>query len=179
MKKLKSFALVVIGLLCCGSVSAHYFEVDGIFYNITSEADKTVEVTFQGQYGSSYSNEYSGSVTIPSSVNYNESTYSVTTIGEETFYDCSSLVHVTIPNSVTTVGSRAFFGCSSLTEIIFPNSVTTIGNQTFAYCSSLMHITFSNSVTTIGESAFMDCLSLTHITIPSSVTTIGKQVFTD
>ena len=68
MNKIKSILLSVIGLLCSICVSAHDFEVDGIYYNITSEEDKTVEVTYPGDYHVDYSNEYSGAVTIPESV---------------------------------------------------------------------------------------------------------------
>ena len=34
-----------------------------------------------------------------------------TSIGEEVFYQCSSLTSVTIPNSVTSIGNFAFCGC--------------------------------------------------------------------
>ena len=68
MKKYKSLLLAVIGLLCSISVSAHDFEVEGIYYNITSAEDKTVEVTYRGSSYYEYSNEYSGSVTIPETV---------------------------------------------------------------------------------------------------------------
>jgi hypothetical protein len=34
-------------LLCSTAVAAHNFELDGIFYNITDETNKTVEVTFK------------------------------------------------------------------------------------------------------------------------------------
>jgi len=85
MKKLKSLVLAVIGLLCCVSVSAHDFEVDGIYYNITSSTDMTVKVTYRGNYYNSYSNEYIGSVVIPESVTYGGSTYRVTSIGSSSF----------------------------------------------------------------------------------------------
>jgi hypothetical protein len=39
--------------------SAHDFEFDGIYYNITSETDKTAMVTFKGNSSSSYDDESS------------------------------------------------------------------------------------------------------------------------
>lgn len=91
MRKMKSLVLAVIGLLCSMSVSAHDFEVDGIYYNITSEVDKTVEVTYSGDSSSAVDYEYSGSVTIPETVTYNANTYSVKTIGDDAFSSCSGL----------------------------------------------------------------------------------------
>ena len=54
-------------LLCTTVVTAHDIEVGSIYYNILSETDKTVEVTFKG---TSYydSKGYSGSVVIPETV---------------------------------------------------------------------------------------------------------------
>ena len=42
---------------------------------------------------------------------------SVTTIGDDAFFDCSGLASIVIPNSVTTIESYVFFGCTSLTSI--------------------------------------------------------------
>ena len=137
MKKFKSLVLIVIGLLCSVSVSAEDFEVDGIYYNITSQADNTVAVTYRGDYDYDYSDEYSGDVKIPESVTYNGKAYSVTSIGEYAFWVCSSLISVEIPNSVTSIGNSVFYGCSSLTSVTIPNSVISIGDEAFRDCINL------------------------------------------
>ena len=194
--------LTAILLLCCATLSAHDFEVDGIFYKILSEEDRTVKVT--------YNVSYSGNVVIPANVTYEGTTYSVTTIGVEAFYCCNGLTSITIPNSVTTIGNSAFYSCDGLTSITIPNSVTTIGVEAFSNCGSLTSIVVAedntiydsredcnaiietatntlirgckntvihNSVTTIGERAFDNCRYLTSIVIPNSVTTIGNCAF--
>ncbi len=177
MKKYKSLLLAVIGLLCSISVRAHDFEVDGIYYNITSAEDKTVEVTYRGSSYNEYSNEYSGSVTIPETVTYNDNTYSVTSIGDYAFRYCSSLSSVEIPNSVTSIGYTAFYDCSSLTSAVIPNSVTSIGKSAFNGCSSLTSVEIPNSVTSIEHGTFHGCSSLTSVEIPNSVTSIGRSAF--
>ena len=101
---------------------------------------------------------------------------SVTSIGDQAFWDCSGLTSITIPNSVTSIGDRAF-AFSGLTSITIPNSVTSIGDWAFGSCSGLTSVTIPNSVTSIGEGAFQFCSGLTSVTIPNSVTSIGRGAF--
>ena len=105
--------------------SAYHFKVGGIYYNINGNE---ATVTYN-----SY-DQYTGSVNIPSSVTYNGSTYSVTSIGEMAFCYCSGLTSVTIPNSVTSIGESAFSGCRNMTSIYShienPNNVS-LGNNIF------------------------------------------------
>ncbi len=115
MMKTKLFTLFV-ALVCAAQVFAHDFKVDGIYYNLLG--GDSVAVTYGGSDLWDYSDEYFGSVTIPETVEYNSTTYRVTTIGDQAFYYCSSLTIVTIPNSVTSIGSFAFYDCTGLTEPI-------------------------------------------------------------
>ena len=134
MKTIKTLLATIAGLLCSISVSAHDFEVDGIYYNITSSTDLTVEVTYRGVKYDSYSGEYSGTVTIPPTVTYDNKTYCVTSIGSPAFALCNKLTNITIPESVTRIGSSAFQGCYNLTSVTIPKSVTNIGIQAFYEC---------------------------------------------
>ena len=153
--------LLFLALVASVSViHASDISVDSIWYNFNDNS-KTATVTYRGDSYWSYSSEYSGSIVIPETVIYSGTTYSVTSIENSAFYNCSSLTSVTIPNSVTSIGERAFYACSSLTSVIIPNSVTSIESSAFFYCSSLTSVTIGNRVTSIGSSAFSNCHSLT------------------
>ena len=179
MKHIKHYLITTAISLCCFVANAHDFEVDGIYYNITSATDRTVMVTFKGDYSSNYGNEYIGVVTIPSTVTYRSKTYRVTSIGEDAFWYCSSLTSVTIPENsqLTSIGDDAFEYCSSLTAIDIPDGVTSIGIWAFHNCSGLTSIDIPESVTSIGSSAFNGCSSLTSINIPDGLTSIGYSAF--
>ncbi len=180
MKKLNfSRVIIALAVILIGTLPsfADDFEVNGIYYYITSSTNKTVEVTYSGNSYNEVSNEYTGVVTIPSSVSYFGTTYSVTSIGHYAFYDCTGLTSVTIPNSVTSIGDHAFRNCSGLTSVTIPNSVTSIGDYAFPNCTGLTEVTIPNSVTSIGMSAFENCSGLTSVTITNSVTSIGTCAF--
>ena len=98
-------------------------------------------------------------------------------IEDFTFYECTDLMSIIIPNSITTIGDGAFWGCSGLTSVIIPNSVTLIDNSAFQNCSSLTSIDIPNTVREIYPSAFSDCRGLTSVTIPNSMTWIGSSAF--
>ena len=147
---IKKLFTVTAVLLCSMVANAHSFEVGGIYYNITNSTNKTVAVT----YGS---NKYTGTIVIPESVTYSGTIYSVTSIGQYAFEDCSGLTSITIPNSVTSIGQYAFEDCSGLTSITIPNSVTSIGYEAFDGCSNLTSVVIGNSVTSIGNYAFNSC----------------------
>ena len=135
------------------SASADVVEVDGIYYDI-SETNATVT------YGD---NEYSGDIVIPESITYENSKYSVTSIGEWAFFSCLYLSSVTIPNSVTSIGEYAFSNCQLLTSVTIPNSVISIESYAFTNCIGLTSIIIPNSVTSIGNSVFSGCDNLKNV----------------
>ncbi len=166
MKKFYLYSLLTSLLLLCSTVaSAHDFKVNGVYYNVLSEEDKTVAVTYAGLYSGVVADEYTYAVVIPATVTYNNITYSVRSIGYGAFAGCTSLTYIEIPNSVTTIQDRAFNGCTFLSSITIPNSVTSIGNYAFYLCDGLKSVTIGNSVTSIGDAAFEYCSGLTSVTV--------------
>ena len=171
-KKFRKMLLLIAGLLVTVNAVAYDFEVDGIYYNITSYQERTVGVV-------SIAVGYKGNVIIPSEILLGSRACKVTSIGARAFSGCYGLTSVTIGNSVTSIGEGAFRDCTGLTSITIPNSVTSIGFYAFSDCTGLTSITIPNSVTSIEAYAFSDCTGLTSITIPNSVTSIGEGAFRD
>ncbi|MBP1644944.1 MAG: leucine-rich repeat protein [Bacteroidetes bacterium] len=147
MKKTLLILLATIFAININS-QAHDFSVmyngDSIYYNITSSViPYTASVSFRGNESYSYQNEYTGSITIPDSVQYQGIYYKVTSIGNDAFNTCSGLTFITIPHSVTAIGEYSFNDCSSLTSVTIPNNITSIGLGAFAFCNSLDTVYFN------------------------------------
>ena len=62
-------------------------------------------------------------------------------IADSAFYQCDSLVSVTLPDGVTSIGNSAFRSCFSLTDITLPDSVTSIGKDAFDDCADSLALT--------------------------------------
>ena len=128
-------------LLPCLAV-AHDFEVDGIYYNITSEEKKTVEVTspsdkriVDGGY-----KFYRDVVFIPEKVNYDGKEYTVTAIGEKAFEYNYELLSIVMPNTIRSIKEFAFNGCINLKSLTISSEVSEIGDYAFMGLSSLEHL---------------------------------------
>ncbi len=144
---------------------------------------------------------------IPATVMSNEVEYSVTSIENEAFEDCSGFTgSLTIGDNVTSIGDWAFEDCSGFTgSLTIGDNVTSIGDCAFINCDGFTgSLTIGDNVTSIGDWAFCECKgfkgSLTiganvtsiayaafyncdgftgALTIPSSVTSIGGYAFAD
>ena len=189
MKYLTFFKLLALVACLTSALSASAYDFSAsyngvtIYYNITSSTNKTVEVTYKEDGYYNYYGGYVGNVTIPSSVYYNGSYYTVTAIGDDAFTQAGGMTSITLPNTITSIGDWAFCGTEmdtyapAITTITIPNSVKTIGKYAFHRCYSLRTVVIGDGVTTIGESAFQRCYNMNEITLGKSVTSIGAYAF--
>ena len=70
----------------------------------------------------------------------------LTTIGENAFFDCKSLVTVTLGSSLKTISMHAFYQSKQLEKITIPAGVTSIGVWAFHNCFELGHIKYEGTV---------------------------------
>eukprot|EP00964_Phaeocystis_antarctica_P013894 scaffold7621_cov70-Phaeocystis_antarctica.AAC.3 len=68
--------------------------------------------------------------------------------------------HVAVPDGVTSLGNQAFDQCKSLVSVTLPESLMSIGYYTFQYCSSLTSVSLPDSLTELGGGAFHGATSL-------------------
>lgn len=101
----------------------------------------------------------------------------VTDIGPSTFFECTGLTGITIPEGITVIHANTFYGCTELKSVTLPDSVETIYRGAFSKCTALKNVTLGKNLTFIDQSVFASCTSLESITIPEGVTELGSSVF--
>lgn len=168
------------------------YEATTLKYRVLDSEAKTCETTSgNGRIG--------GKIAIPAKVAYNGVEYTVVRIGQNSFYNFSSLRGITLPNTITSIENTAFANCVSLYEINIPASVVEIGRNAFATCGleslvipnsvkaidygafstcfTLKTVELSNNLSSLGDLAFENCMELTSVTIPATLEKIGINPF--
>ena len=101
----------------------------------------------------------------------------VTTIPKLSFYNCTTLKSIIIPNSVLSIGENAF-ALSGITSINIPNSVKTISQKAFYRCPNIETVDMGNGVEQISIYSFKECPNLLNVKFSNKITTIPEQCFT-
>ena len=155
--------------------------VTNVSYKAFEYCDKLTRIEFTNPFTSIYHRYFNGG-------------YSAS------FYECSSIVDVTIPQSacdigmqkafyssygmitnivvlegVTNINTSAAYGCSNLVSIKIADSVSHIGDRAFYGCSALPEIVISKNVKSISESTFSNCTNLRKVVFNNPSTTIDSR----
>ena len=197
---MRFFTTLLFAFMSALIAKAYDFESNGIYYNILSSTDKTVEVTYKDEINFYEREDYIGDITIPSTIDYKGKTLKVIAIGEQAFYNCNELSSIVLGSNIETIGDLSFYGCSSLKAISLSGKIKSIGNsafekctgltslnipknielidtEAFANCINIVELNFENGVKTLGNSAFSNCDGITKLIIPTSVETIESDCF--
>ena len=138
------------------------FTVDGLTYEKIDDGTEVALIACGSE---------DAEVAVPATVDYEDVTYSVTTIGNGVDNVFATATTVTIPEGVTTIRSRAF-NESPVVTLNLPASLTTLEQSAFIY-SELKELAIPDGVETIPDRCFMGCGHLTKITFGASVKSIG------
>ena len=71
------------------------------------------------------------------------------------FYGCSKLRQIDLPNSLIEIDGRAFYRCAALESLVIPEGVTTLSHRFLERCVSLRSVSFPSSW--IPSKDFWDC----------------------
>ncbi len=82
----------------------------------------------------------------------------ITSITAETFWYCSGITGINLPNTVKSVGQNAFTA-TSIKSMVFPDSVKTISKNVFNKCAELKSVHIGSGVTSLTE-MFSNCESV-------------------
>ena len=118
------------------------------------------------------------SFSVPSSVTYSSTTYTVNAIGNNAFEFCTKLNSIALPSTVTSIGASAFQGCTNLISVLIYGQISNIGNSAFSGCSSLPSFDFSAiTATQLNNNCFANCTSLTEAVLPEGMQYVQYEAF--
>lgn len=108
-------------------------------------------------------------------------------MGNRTFYDCSSLSSIDLPDSLKEIGNYAFQN-SGLSSVAIPADLK-LGLEVFRGCSALTSVEFKGETVygtvgnpkkecaAISNGCFKECTNLAHVTLPEDIEEIGSSAF--
>ena len=146
------------------------------------------------------SSTYSGNIKIPATFTYNNTLYTVTSIGNA--FQNSYITSLELPSTIEalnssclsntslvsldlsqtnilTIPTNALMGCKSLEEILLPQSLNSILNNAFQNCIKIKEINCPESLISIGNSAFEGCSNLEKVKLGVNTNFVGASCFKD
>lgn len=119
--------------------------------------------------------KYTGDISIPSTVRYNEKDYAVEQIYNSAFANCTGLTSISMP-SIKKINGNAFDNCSGLTTVEFSPNCTSIEPSAFRNCTNLISVKIPTSNLTILTCAFQGCKKLSDVILGNADDTKGISI---
>ncbi len=173
-------------------VGAYDVVVGGLPYTLDKEHGTASVV--RGECGYIFpTSQLSGAISIPMTITYEGTTYTVTSVNRQAFRNNTAITSVTIPETVTELcgviagyagnesdtevyrrsGSQ-FEGCTALTSVRLSSKITRIPIRCF-YNTPISQIELPYGLQEIGYQAFSGT-NITSLTIPSSTTKLHRAL---
>lgn len=192
--KLFLFLLALLAPLCGWAINEGEARLVGdYYYYLHSDGTATLVMPENAA-------NLEGEIHILGSIEVDDKTYSVTTIGPNAFEGAYYITKVTIPKSIISIGDESFainglaevsfegnsrlsdigkyaFSSTALENIELPNSVKNIGEKAFYQCQNLVSIAIPNGIKKIEAETFRGCSALQSASIPASVESIMENAF--
>ena len=147
--------------------------VGGIEYNFEVIVSK---MTYVRLTPVSVPSAVKGDITLPTAVEYDGVTYTVTQIGQRAFRDYTGITSVTLTETLSQIEDEAFAGCTSLQRINTPQPLSVIGEYAFDGCSKLKAFSLEASISELGKGAFRGCASIEELLFTPTVTEIPDEL---
>lgn len=158
---------------------------------ITDSKGYIYEINESGATLTGVTKSLSGKISIPATVNYNNSIVNVTAIGAGALSNQTGIKTITVPYNVVTIAESAFANCTGVTRINLPSTLTGISELALTGCTSLetYYVDDGNSVY---SSDWNNCLcnkdGTTLLRVPQmydetgvsyEITAIGSKAFAE
>ena len=185
--------------LCASGFAYETAVIDGVEWKYTV-VDGKVKIGDLGTYTitATIPPKTAGHIKVPTEIDG----MPVVSVGKYSFWDCSSITSVSIPEGVLDVGADAFYGCGRLENVEMPASITNIHNDAFYHLNSIRSVTlpacvrrvsdvFGYSVDyitnvvlnagreTVEDILFERCSNLQTVRLPDSVVKIDANAFVE
>lgn len=155
--------LVFFGMLFMLNTYAYDFEKDGIYYNIVSMQDKTLQVTYPEK---GYTCE---NLIVPDVVNYAGHDFTVVSMFFESDMQAGTkITNIRIPKTV-----KSFRGYPCTFENVYIEDIESYLNITLETAYYPVESRITSDITKI----YVNDLLLTNLTVPGSISKIGKYAF--
>lgn len=124
--------------------------------------------------GMSYVEKENGEIVIPSTVEYNGTTYKVTRIYQRAFYNKGHFTKVTLGDNIEAIDHFAFI-YSTIDELVLSDKMEVVPDEAFQL-TDIQKLTIGASVKRIGKKAFYLC-PLSEVICKSASFVVDEQAF--